>query len=310
MASCKPRGKFIGIERCSLPMADHKAIVIPLRCNKYGCEICGKRKFKQLLARALNGLIAQPVDGYRPKYSHKLLTLTCPGKEYRACKSIEDAIDDMAYCFNKLTRALQKKFGKFIYLRVIEDQRDGFPHYHVILRGGVIAPKAILAEIRHLWTDLYGMGNVDIQTMKSNSVREMILYALKYVSKNPPLLPKGKRIYSASRAALAPVTKKGHDWLAFKVLPAAQCKLLFEEPESYGSRGVYGLGFEDPDVHDLVLEYWHDGLYRGIGNMSGNDDLGPEWRADRNRREREAFIKAEREKQARAKQRQSQPGMA
>ncbi len=67
----------------------------------------------------------------------------------------------MNHNYHKLIRALKKRYGHFHYLKVVEPHGDGFPHFHVLLVGPGIAPKAVLQTIRDLWVDKYGMGNVD-----------------------------------------------------------------------------------------------------------------------------------------------------
>lgn len=267
---CTPHGKFLGIHEVEDPAGRYVAESIPIRCNKWSCAVCGPFKFKRLYARALNGPIAQPVDGFRPEYTHKLLTLTCPGEAYRAVNSPETALEDMNYKWNKLVRALQKRLGKFKYLKVVEEQRDGYPHFHIILCGGVIAPKDILGNIRHLWTELYGMGNVDIQKKKSSSPKDMVKYALKYIAKNPPELPKGKRLYSSSRGALCPVVKHNKKWILSRILSDSWCtcmplQALASEtvPELYEL-----LHFADTDLKPLLLNHWRDSTRSGPGDRA------------------------------------------
>ena len=71
-------------------------------------------------------------EGFSSKYSVKFLTLTCPGEEYRKTHTPYEAYEEMSYCFDKLERAMKRKYGNFYFIKVPEAQRDGFPHFHAL----------------------------------------------------------------------------------------------------------------------------------------------------------------------------------
>jgi hypothetical protein len=254
---CTPSGKFVGVYKDA--GGTFGAVTVPFLCNKWTCDRCGEKKFKKLYARTLNGEIAQPIPGFRPQYSHKLLTLTCPGKNYRDTHTPEEALKDMAYKWNKMNQAMKKKLGGFHYLRIVEFQKDGFPHYHILLSGKVIAGKGILNELRHYWTEKYGMGNIDLQKGKTAKVKSIVHYIMKYLRKAPVDLPKNMRIYSASRGALSPLVKAPpKDWLCTKKLQASKCLELSELP-SFVEPTTYEKLYSrcGPDIKNLLLEDFH-----------------------------------------------------
>lgn len=190
----------------------------PVSCDKWSCDECRPFKSKKLYARLMNGglLETAKVDGFRSKYAVKLLTLTCPGKDYRSTRTPREAYTEMARCFDKLIRALKKKHGAFHYFRVREFHEDGYPHFHVILSGVNIAPKEVLRDIRSLWQGAYKMGNVDIQVRKyGQTVEKAIKYILKYIQKEPAIRADFNRVrlFTASRNALDKDRRKRQNWL-------------------------------------------------------------------------------------------------
>lgn len=255
MFECHPFGRFIGIHEANKPQGRFEAVSVPLRCNRWICTRCGKIKRKKLTARTFNGRIVEPVKGVRSQFAFKLLTLTVPGKAYRSVNTPETALADLNDKWAKLIKVLRKHYGKFDYLKVIELQRDGFPHIHALLRGSSIAPKSILGTIRRYWEGLYGMGNMDIKRLKNHTPRHMVLYVLKYLTKSPATLPKRKRIFVASRGALQPSIKSDKEWVITKMIQRHKCKTLNGEPELFFADSIQNLTrFADPDLTDLVFE--------------------------------------------------------
>ena len=187
--------------------------IIPIYCGKWSCHTCRDRKAKRTLARALNGgiVLRGKQDGFRDKYNYKLLTLTAPGKEWREKHSKPEALALLQEGFQKVIKALRHS-GKFDFLRVVEAQKDGFPHFHVLLAGPGIRRKEVLRDIVRLWGERYGFGFVKMNALKSGtSIEKAISYCLKYLFKEPMTLPKRKRLFTASQGALAPAEKK-HTW--------------------------------------------------------------------------------------------------
>ena len=112
---------------------------------------------KKVLARAYKGRLV--VESEKAgKYYYKLLTLTCPGKEYREKYTPTEVLHKMTKDWHKLITALKKR-GRIDYLRVVEAQKDGYPHFHVLIFGRAIAPRDTLGVITKLWAK-YGGGFV------------------------------------------------------------------------------------------------------------------------------------------------------
>ena len=128
-----------------------------------------------------------------------MLTLTCPGETFRKNHTPEEALKIMNEFFEKLRKAMQKKWGCFHYLKITEPHKDGFPHFHVLIVGHAIAPKEVLGHIRSLWTEKYGMGNIDLQVLRKG-LGAGVNYIMKYLTKSLKPIAKGfQSIYSFKR---------------------------------------------------------------------------------------------------------------
>lgn len=108
-----------------------KAGVYPLRCKRWGCPICGPRKMKATVARVMRGMHAPG--------TYRFFTLTSPGTEGR----------DLSYAefsarWKRFHLALVRQWGHIEYIGVVEPQRRGAAHIHVVYRG-VYIPQAWLS---------------------------------------------------------------------------------------------------------------------------------------------------------------------
>lgn len=180
-------------------------------CKMWSCPTCRPNLVKKLRARLLNGeMMNHFTNGSR--YQAKFLTLTCPGRAFRSANSPEQAYKLMSKSFRKLMKALAKFYGGFHYLRVVEAQRDGYPHYHVLLVGKGIESKNILNSIRELWCYKYGLGNIDLKLI--TSIKHGINYITKYMLKSEGVFMKKGHKFSASKDALQ--KKQKVTWLEKK----------------------------------------------------------------------------------------------
>lgn len=218
----KSQGSFTGIYKLegAFGTPNYKAIRVNLTCKQWDCPACSKRLMSQLMSRLWEGELYQEalrLHGLGSKYHMKFLTLTVPGTEYRERRDVGQAEDDMAHNWNKLRTAMKKRFGDFHYFMVYQPQRDGYPHYHILMVGEAIASKEVLPFIRGLWCKRYGMGNVDIkycQEIKDRSgkvirrqmghPKEAIGYMTRYMAKGLGKPSKWHKVYRASIGALGP----------------------------------------------------------------------------------------------------------
>ena len=162
----RPAGYFYGRVVDETGESRYESRVIP--CGKWSCPVCRKVKARALMARALKGSIVEEAKtaGFREAYNYKLLTLTCPGKEYRDRKRPEEAAKEMRDAFKKMIDVMRAEVGMFGYLRVMEAHQSGYPHYHVLLVGPAISGKWVLRWIESLWRDRYHMGFVKMNVIR------------------------------------------------------------------------------------------------------------------------------------------------
>jgi hypothetical protein len=173
-----------------------------LRCKSWKCPVCAKQNawiLKKKTESALQGMISKvKSNGFRTKYYVKFLTLTVPGKSFRAKVTREYAEELMKKAFNKLMTALRKKYGKYEYIWGCEPQGDGYPHMHVVLIGHNIAPVGILDNIKNLWIKKYKMGFVKINAV-TGGIKKISSYLSKYISKELGKGRKNSRVFSMSK---------------------------------------------------------------------------------------------------------------
>ena len=199
-----------------------------LPCKSWDCPYCNPRRILQVRSRVYNGSLQQTVDDYikahpeNKNYVQKMFTFTYPGldsskyKNNRTDFTPDQAYDQMSKYWNLLRTALVKKYGKFDYFKILERQRDGYPHFHILLIGSAITPKDILEYIRRLWCEKYQMGFVWATAAREiKSFKHAVRYATKYLTKSDIKkkpgrynIKKGARLFSASRGALQKMAKK------------------------------------------------------------------------------------------------------
>jgi hypothetical protein len=130
------------------------------------------------------------------QYGVKLLTLTVPGREWRLLWTTEEAAVLIKKSLKRFLDALRNRFSPIDYLWVDEKQQDGYSHIHLLLVGRKIAPREVLDWARKLWRDRYGMGEIDIRSVKS--IHQVTNYLVKYVTKGMETGTKGYRVFSMS----------------------------------------------------------------------------------------------------------------
>ena len=237
----------------------------PLECNRYDCPVCGPRRIKsdrEKYYKMARGYLNSQQSKYpelwkrEGKYWVKMLTLTCPGKDYRmsgyqdpsysseynGLKRPGEAYKEMQGNFNRLNTLLRKHFPKMTTIRIYEPQRDGYPHFHVLLLGPDANKRGLLEFIRQYWVGVYSMGNVDIQSMKKG-LGGGLNYAIKYLTKltrGLVHLPKGARVINAAHRL--------YKW-AQKRIP----KFTLVRMGNFNSDDGYGTPFwEIPDEKPLM----------------------------------------------------------
>lgn len=201
----------------SLVKHDRSVITIkPLRCKCWGCDHCVHGKRRDLWHKAVGGV---------PRI---FLTLTMP----HSTASPEAQAKEFVLAFRMLRQFLCRRLGRkaLTFLAVFERHpKSGWPHLHVLLRGGYISRKLIL----EFWTNYTGAVIVDIRLAKGK--RQVANYVSKYVSKDPGKFDGVKRFWcsqdwSPKRKAEA---ASAHDeftwWESISLHPLGLARCAYED---------------------------------------------------------------------------------
>ena len=101
---------------------------------------------------------------------------------------LEDEFTFIDKAWSKLRAWLLKRYGHFEFLKVLEVQKSGRPHLHVLINGVSYVPHEDLSDI---WQK-YGGGYVWIKSLGKGV--NAVWYVLKYVNKT---ILHGERVYAA-----------------------------------------------------------------------------------------------------------------
>jgi len=127
-------------------------------CRKWACPICGPRKRSQLVRRIV---MARP---------NRMLTLTCRHEE-----SIDFQTAKIKRALPRLITELRQLHGEITYCRFQEQCKDGYPHFHLLMRSAFLPYE----DIRRIWTKNTGATIVDVRKAHGKSTA----YVSKYISK-------------------------------------------------------------------------------------------------------------------------------
>ncbi len=105
---------------------------------------------------------------------NRLLTLTINPALYVVPREAFDATRKEVPI---LIRRLRKQFGEIEYLRVTEITKAGWPHYHLLVRSGLL-PHSV---VKKHWFEMTGASIVDLRQVKQSF--QAYQYLVKYLSK-------------------------------------------------------------------------------------------------------------------------------
>lgn len=101
------------------------AAVHALRCKRWGCPICGPKKVRAMIARIRRGMTAGGTV--------RFFTITSPGTE-----DGPTSYEHLPHRWKLLRQRIERRFGPIEFLAVVEPQRRGAAHLHVVYRGAYI----------------------------------------------------------------------------------------------------------------------------------------------------------------------------
>lgn len=177
--------------------------MVPLRCKQWSCPFCTKVNASVLYNKIKRGIVGclseERRDGFQDDFAVKFLTLTFPGQEYRDATNPQAAEAAMKSSFKKMIAQLRRKLkGRINYAWVVEKQRDGFPHLHVVLIGRAIGPISVLADIEFLWRKQQELGFVRLNAVKGG-ISRVSGYLSKYITTEIAKGRKGSHVYGMSQ---------------------------------------------------------------------------------------------------------------
>ncbi len=194
-------------------LTHQRMLLYALPCRTWSCRWCAQVKIKQLASMVME---AKP---------NRLLTLTVDPSMHLSPKAAWEATRKQVPI---LIRRLRKKFGEVEYLRVTEVTKNGWPHYHLLIRSGFIPHSVVKAY----WLEQTGARIVDLrQVTKTFSAYK---YLIKYLSKLHHL-EWTERHVSLSRA-FAPKT----DWKDKVKIETAEPDLHRRHPADWAAEYLEG----------------------------------------------------------------------
>lgn len=137
-------------------------VYIQQKCNRWGCRHCGARRIQSLAHRT------------RAAKPNRLLTLTTWTALF---DSPRIAFERCSPQVPQLIRKLRRRHGEIEYLRVVEKHKNGYPHWHLVVRSGYIP----FPQVRDTWENLTGNRIVDIRKLKNSD--KVYWYVTKYLAK-------------------------------------------------------------------------------------------------------------------------------
>lgn len=162
------------------------AIVRPLYCNCWTCDICAPRRRRRLVREAQEGS------------PNRLITLTVRGRDDNAQAA---RARDLVAAWRILRKLYIRKHGKgsLEFLAVFERTRRGEPHLHILCRSAYVDQRWLSAQMNRL----IGAPIVDVRRIHGR--RHAARYVAKYVAKGCGVFDGCKRYWRSLRY-LAPRT--------------------------------------------------------------------------------------------------------
>lgn len=144
--------------------ADSREIA-PVRCKRWTCPTCHQINRARVIALARAG---------KPR---AMLTLTVSSEHYDTPEQAAAALKDGLRLL-RLRLKRHPRFEQFEFLAVFEKHKSGFPHLHLLIRGGFIPWR----WLRRRWEEITGSHQVDIRKIDTRG--KAAFYVSKYIGKD------------------------------------------------------------------------------------------------------------------------------
>ncbi len=164
------RDSLVGLRATDRPGYRGEAGVFRRVCKRWACSRCGPRKVKREIARCRRGMQVGFV---------RFATFTSPGGEDAATSYAQ-----FPKRWHRLMARIQRRFGPIEYYAVVERQKRGAAHIHMVYRGPYI-PQAWLSRAAREC----GFGRVvDIRKAPPNIANYLAKYLAKELA-DPKVAP-------------------------------------------------------------------------------------------------------------------------
>lgn len=169
---------------CSLPtcgrgfvtlidQASHDVLIMPMRCHRWSCPACAPVRLAQIRSLARRG------------HPERHIVLTLPADDSR---SLSDSLHYIRSRYQVLVQQIRREFKVFEYMAVLELQKNGTPHLHILQRGTYIPWNWLSSH----WRKLTGAWMVHVRkiTRTENAINELVKYLAKTASSLEASTPK------------------------------------------------------------------------------------------------------------------------
>ena len=210
-----------------------QAGVYPLRCRSWRCPSCSRRKTRATAARIAGGI---------RRGETRWFTLTSPAGE-----DFTTSYDRFQERWHRVLQRIRRKVGDIEFVAVIEPQRRGAAHVHVVYRGRPI-PKTWLSQA----AAGVGFGRiVDVGTSVDVGVAGYLTKSLAVEIRDPSLAPPPyfHRVRWSRGWGDAVRTWKPRPWAAWHLV-AARPALAASSAIARGYEIVELVGADPPDGCD------------------------------------------------------------
>lgn len=182
-------------QRCISTTEGRNKLAVTLRCRSWQCADCAPQRQRQLIAKAMSG---------KPS---RLVTLT-------SRRSGDQTSEGAANALVRAWRLIRRRIAnndprkRIEFLAIFEQTKTGWPHLHILMRGGWIDQHWLSSQMSAL-TD---SPIVDIRAIKHR--RGAAKYVAKYTAKGPGKFGTLKRYWTSQAYELEPYEKKKseHTW--------------------------------------------------------------------------------------------------
>lgn len=162
----------------------NQRFTVPARCKSWSCPYCSvinSRNLGSYLAEALASYLSERrLSEPKMRYTVKLVTLTVPGREFRALHTVQEAELMVKSALKGLLESLRRHYDLSEYFWVREYQQGGWAHIHLLILGAGISGKGVMRFINDFW-ECRGLGRAETALVRK--INGVSRYLCKYLSK-------------------------------------------------------------------------------------------------------------------------------